>query len=168
MVPLERLKELFTYDAAIGQLVWQVKRNSLGGKVKPGVIAGCIGHGGYRLVRIDGHLRHAHKWIWYWHTGVWLDRKTDIDHINGNRDDNRIENLRIATRAQNMWNQGLRGDNKTGYPGVLQKQGRTKWDARIIVNKKFYFLGAFDTFEEAVAARQAAEKLHHGEYRREP
>lgn len=167
MVTPERLRELLDYDPVAGQLVWKVHRNSYGGKVKPGVVAGGIGTHGYRLIRVDGYLRQAHRWVWLWHTGAWLDPEVDIDHANGDRDDNHIENLRVASRAQNMWNGKTRADNQSGYPGVAKPKGRDKWDARIIVEGKFHFLGAFDTFEEAVAARKAAEKLLHGQYRRE-
>jgi len=166
MLSVERLKELLDYEPATGRLLWKVKRNSFRGRVKPGEPAGCIGTHGYRLIRLEGTLRHAHQWVWYWHTGEWPDKQTDIDHINGNRDDNRFENLRIARRAENMWNGKMRVDNSSGYPGVVQPKGRTKWDARIKVDGEFYFLGAFYSYKEAVAARKAAEKLFHGDFRR--
>jgi len=163
MIPIEQMKALLDYVPETGHFVWKVDRR----RVRPGDIAGCVGHHGYRLIRLGGHLRHAHRWVWYWHTGEWLDSHIDLDHINGNRDDNRIENLRIASRCQNMWNGKTRADNKTGYPGVVKPKGRDKWDARIIVKGEFHFLGAFDTYEQAVAARQAAERVLHGEFRKQ-
>jgi hypothetical protein len=162
-----RLKELFDYDAETGNLIWKVQRNSYRGRAKPGAVAGCIGTNGYRLIRVDGLLRNAHRWVWMWHHGDFPPPGIDIDHINGVRTDNRIENLRLATRSQNMWNQRKRSDNTSGYPGVKYDERCGKWAARIRVNKQFRWLGHHNTMEEAVAARRAASLLLHGDYKRE-
>lgn len=167
MISHDELKELLNYDPQIGQLVWRVRRNSFRGKVAPGAVAGCIGTHGYRLIRVAGLLRHAHQWVWYWHTGEWPDRAKDIDHINGVRDDNRIENLRLASRSQNMFNQGLRRDNPSGVTGVRFDPRRDKWFAVIKADKERYWLGYYSSFEAAVAARKGAEAVLHGDYRRQ-
>jgi hypothetical protein len=167
MISQQELKELLDYDPAVGQLVWKVRRNSFGGKIKPGVVAGCIGTHGYRLIRVQGLLRHAHQWVWYWHKGEWPDKASDIDHVNANRDDNRIENLRQVSRAQNMWNQDLRVDNTSGVIGVGFDRRREKWFAVIKADKERFWLGYYQSYEAAVAARKGAEALLHGTYRRQ-
>jgi hypothetical protein len=89
----------------------------------------------------------------------WLE----VDHINGLRMDNRRDNLRRVTHSQNMMNRGLQINNKSGKTGVY-RAGK-KWRAEIYVNYVKKHLGCFDTFEEAVAARNRAEEVFFGEYR---
>jgi hypothetical protein len=167
MVTQTRLKEFFDYDAETGNLIWKVRRNSRGGRIKPGEIAGCFGTHGYRLIRVDGQLRGAHRWVWMWHHGELPPPGMDIDHINGDPADNRIENLRLATRSQNLANAAMRSDNKSGAKGVRFDDRRGKWIAYIKADKKHRWLGDHNTLEEAVAARRAASLLLHGEFRRE-
>jgi len=87
-----------------------------------------------------------------------------VDHINGNSLDNRRQNLRLATRAQNMQNAGANSRNTSGYKGVHWLAAASKWQARIRHNGKRIHLGVFDTAEQADEAyRNAADSLH-GEF----
>ena len=72
-----------------------------------------------------------------------------IDHINGNKLDNRIENLRLATYAENQWNAKTRVDNTSGVKGVCWKKGLNKWYAQIKHNKELLYLGVFKDKKEA-------------------
>lgn len=90
----------------------------------------------------------------------------DTDHANGDSLDNRKCNLRIATRAQNNFNQKLRKDNKTGTKGVIFNKERKKYQARLFFNGKQKYLGSFETVEAATVARDAAAKELHGEFHR--
>jgi hypothetical protein len=87
-----------------------------------------------------------------------------IDHINGERDDNRIANLRPATRTQNMANRGKYANNTSEIKGVSMHKRSGRWRADIQVAKKFMFLGLFDTKEAAATAYELASYLHHGEF----
>jgi len=97
---------------------------------------------------------------------MWAPRGMFIDHINGDPLDNRYENLRIVTPHQNIMNQGLRSNNKSGHKGVKWDKRIEKWCASIGYNYKNIYLGSFDKKEDAVNARQTAEKEYYGEYRR--
>lgn len=87
-----------------------------------------------------------------------------VDHIYGNRNDNRKAFLRLATRTQNNQNKRLRSDNTSGVTGVNYHKKRNSWVARIRVNKQEIRLGYFATFESAVRARLQAEKEYFGEF----
>lgn len=112
---------------------------------------------GYRYGKIQGkRYKHADL-VWLYHEGRFPKRQ--LDHINRDRCDDRIENLREATPKQNARNRGLNANNTSGVKGVVFNQG--KWVARIggINGEGRIFLGSFKTKEEAAAARLAAEKL---------
>lgn len=89
-----------------------------------------------------------------------------IDHIDGNKTNNAIHNLRLATASQNLMNTGLRSDNRSGVKGVSFVQRLQKYTASIRKNGKIVFLGNFARMEDAVAARKAAETRYHGEFAR--
>lgn len=91
-----------------------------------------------------------------------------IDHINGDGLLNVRANLRVATHAQNMRNRRIDKRNKSGVTGVSWYPQKNKWQALIMVNGKRVSLGRFHSFEEAVAARKAAEQQHYGEFARQP
>lgn len=91
----------------------------------------------------------------------------EVDHINGNRIDNRRSNLRICTHADNCKNSGLRSNNKTGVRGVWFDSIRCLWTSQITTNGKRISLGRFKDFESAVNSRIAAEIKFWGEFRRE-
>lgn len=94
------------------------------------------------------------------------DKKYDIDHKHGrnSRHDNRKQNLRIATRSQNIINVGLKANNISGCTGVVLNKKLNKWVARITVNGTKIYLGLFDKFDDAVDARKAAEEKYFGEW----
>lgn len=111
---------------------------------------------GYRDGMIFRKMYRAHAVAWALHTGEWPDGQ--IDHINGDRDDNRIDNLRVVTRSENCRNTPLRKNNSSGVMGVSKL--RYRWRAYIRTGEKNVHLGVFNTIEEATAARQAAELTH--------
>lgn len=89
-----------------------------------------------------------------------------IDHINGNRLDNRLKNLRLVNRQQNVMNSGMRSDNTSGHIGVSWSKSKKKWVAQIQISGVNKTLGRYDKIEDAVKARKEAEEKYFGEYRR--
>lgn len=157
----DQVADLLSYCPATGLLTWKVSRPSYAGHVRPGARAGTNSHG-YIKVTVCQKQIPGHRVAWLLQTGSWPPKGMDIDHINGDRADNRWCNLRIATRSQNNM-------NKSGVQGVYMRayrSGNTKWHARITVGGRVILLGHFDAEADAVAARQAAEIEHFGEYRR--
>ena len=113
-------------------------------------------------VRIEGRNYYAHRLAWLYVHGEWPDG--DIDHINGDGLDNRIANLRVATRSQNCANVGRRAHNTSGVKGIYQHGMR--WRASIRVKGKSKHLGCFGTPADAQAAYMAAAREHFGEFAR--
>lgn len=151
MLTPERLRELLHYDAETGVFVWKVGRR---GNVKAGDRAGCDnGTNGYRVLKVLGITYLEHRLAWFYMTGAWPDE--DVDHRNGDRADNRFDNLRAATRKQNLENQKLHCDNTSGYRGVTMDKRTGRFVARIIHNRRGYHIGVFDTAEQAAAAAKA-------------
>jgi len=97
----------------------------------------------------------AHRVVWAIYHGIWPDDQ--IDHINGVRDDNRIENLRIATSGENARNTAIPKNNTSGIIGVCWNKRNSKWEAKIMSNGKQIHLGYFASKDDAVAARAEAE-----------
>lgn len=120
---------------------------------------------GYLEISVGEEKYSAHKLAWYITHGEYPN--PSIDHINGDKQDNRIENLRLSTPLENMRNRGKNENNTTGYNGVyLSSSGRYR--ARIKINGKLIGLGTFDTVELAAAARKSANEKYnfdddHGE-----
>lgn len=152
----------FSYDSKTGNLHWKVKTNW---KVSLGQKAGSLMRSGYIRVFVNGTPYLAHRIVWEMHNHKIPDRH-EIDHINGIRDDNRIENLRLATRSQNQWNSCKRKTNNSGLKGVCWHKRDERWRAQITVFSKVKYIGSFLTKEDAYAARLEAEKQYHGEFAR--
>ena len=144
----KKLQELFDYRD--GELYWKERIKSDIDISKP---AGYILKDGYRAIQIKGKKYKAHRLIWKYQHGK--DPKEFIDHIDGNRLNNNIKNLRESTRQQNGFNRGPQKNNKIGIKGV-RKFGN-KYRATIIVNGKNKHLGMFFTIEEARLVREEAE-----------
>jgi hypothetical protein len=142
MITAERVRELLSYDPSSGEFAWKVSR----GTARAGRIAGALDSHGYRQISIDSRLRLAHRLAWLYVHGVWPER--EIDHINGGYDDNRLCNLRLATRNQNQANRPVRRDNLSRLKAVHEyRPGH--WRARITVNGKRRHIGVFATPDDA-------------------
>jgi len=113
---------------------------------------------GYKHGRVLGSKHKAHRIIWLMQTGRFPEEQ--IDHINGVRADNRLENLRAVTNAENQKNKSLQRDNSSGSNGVSWSKTRNRWMAYININGRMKNLGRFKTIEEAIQARSEASKLH--------
>lgn len=160
-VSIKRLQELFIYDPVTGILVNRVRRNNCG-NAKAGEEAGNPGPAGCRQVSVDNLRIYVHRVAWAMHTGEWPE--VQIDHIDGNPSNNQIDNLRLASNAENQQNRGKYRTNNSGVKGVAWYRAGQKWHAQIQSHGKKYHLGYFDDIEEAAAAyRKAATELH-GEF----
>ena len=129
---------------------------------KPGDIAGSRHIAGYVKFCLLGRSYLAHRAAFFHMTGEWPSG--DIDHINGDRSDNRWANLRLATRSQNCCNSQKSRRNSSGHKGIRFHQEFKKWTAEVGFQGRRLYLGSFDTAEEAKAAylNKAAEM--HGEF----
>jgi hypothetical protein len=112
---------------------------------------------GYGRVRVDEELYFAHRLAWFYMHGAWP--VGHLDHINHNRMDNRIANLREVSHAQNLQNASLFNTNTSGIAGVCRASEDTAWRAYIVIDYKQINLGRYATINEAYAARKAAEKI---------
>jgi len=160
-VSVERIRELLEYDPATGNFTWKVSR----GNAKVGSRAGGSDNKGYLLIRIDGVLCKAHRLAWALHHGTMPPRGTLVDHIDGDRANNRIDNLRLATHAENMRNRQKPGKrNRSGATGVCWYIRDQKWSAQIKKNGRQIHLGYFTNKQDAIEARRLAEAKHFGEF----
>jgi hypothetical protein len=161
MLTAERLRELLDYDAESGVFTWRVSP-ALG--VPKGATAGSTHHTGYIFIRFKKRNYAAHRLAWFYVHGEWPPAGIDIDHANGDRSDNRIANLRLATRSQNCANRRRQINNTSGVTGVRKLRG--KWMARIKIGGEYQYLGVFAQFQDAVTARNEAAAKHFGEFAR--
>lgn len=154
------LWRLFDYDKATGLLSWKSPNSPA---VRVGQRAGTLHSSGYLRVNVHGSGFSVHRLVWCMHTGEWPVEQ--IDHINGNKADNRVENLRLASAAQQVFNRPKTWKNASGVKGVAPCSKTKNWRAYIVVNGKQVYLGGYRTVEAAAAARVEAEKKYQGEFR---
>lgn len=173
MITQEYLKECLTYDSETGiftwlkrprkhfktERAWKVFNSQYAGKPAGAKKTDKKSRTSYLIIQIDGKNYRAHRLAWFYVHGKWPDNQ--IDHINGNGMDNRLENLRDVTHRQNQINSKTRRDNISGVKGVFWCKTYKKFRALIQINGKQKHLGLFSTLEAAAAARAAAE-LEHG------
>lgn len=117
---------------------------------------------GYTVMTVDGKTQLAHRLAWLYVHGYWPE--FHVDHINGDTEDNRISNLREATAKQNVENQKLHKNNKTGFRGVTFRESSGRFLAYVKHHRKQIFCGSFATAEEAstaVKAKQNELYTHH-------
>jgi hypothetical protein len=145
----EELREKLDYRD--GALFWKVKPCKHMGA---GALAGSLGKNGYRTVRVDGVVYLEHRVIFKMYTG---QEPSHVDHIDRNPQNNRIENLRASSFAENAWNCGVPKTNKSGEVGVHFSRSKQKWVAYMRVHGLRHHLGYFTDFKDAVAARKAGE-----------
>ncbi len=154
----ERLRELLHYNPETGIFSRPINR---GGEVA-GAVVGCLTANGYWLIGVDYRRYRAHRLAWLYMYGNWPTRH--IDHLNGNRTDNRIANLRDVDRATNMQNmRKALSTNRCGLMGVSFHRQSGLWAARLVARGKIHSLGYHRTPEAAHEAYLAAKrKLHEG------
>lgn len=141
-VSIDRLRELLDYNPDTGVFTWKVDR----GNARAGATAGWLEENGYRRTIVFGKKVKMHRLAWAIAHGEWPE--FDIDHVNGIRDDNRISNLRLATRAQNGQNLKRALSNSShGFLGV--KKNGNRWNASINIDRQYIYLGCFRTPELA-------------------
>jgi len=157
------IQEYLDYDADTGIFIW---KKSPSKKVKEGSIAGFM-QNGYVAITFNGELQYAHRLAWLFTYGKMPDNC--IDHINGIRTDNRIDNLRDVTYSVNSQNQkNGHSDSKSGKLGVSWNSSKNKWVAKIGLNGKQRHLGYFDDVDEANDIYQKAKAFYHDIPTKEP
>ena len=149
MITQERLQEKLHYEPTTGVFTRELKS----GRKKE---VGYLQQNGYTSMGIDGTLYKAHRLAWLYVMGEFPAKELQIDHINHDKADNRIKNLRVVTRSENMRNAGMYKDNTSGYNGVCWRKLANKWQASIRVDGVQKHLGLFTNKEDAIAAREEA------------
>jgi hypothetical protein len=162
----EYVSRAISYNAETGEFVWNTREDAgvRWNQKWPGKAAGFRTAAGYHKVKLNKVPYPAHRLAWVIHYGYWPSE--DIDHINGIRHDNRIANLREASRSNNMHNQGKQRNNTSGFKGVSRMAGTKKWIAAIGHAGAKIYLGGFSTKEEAAQAYAKAAEILHREFAR--
>lgn len=162
--PSDLLHQLFRYEPGTGYLIWNARPIEhfaderlfkIWNTRYSGKRAGCSDGKGHRMVRINRVAYFQHRVIWAMHHGECT--ATDIDHIDGDGGNNRIENLRAVTHSENARNMRRPADNKSGTMGVRWDKRRSCWVAEIGARSSRRWLGQYKNLDEAIAARQQAE-----------
>lgn len=154
----EEAHRLFEYRD--GALYWKTMVTTKTGK-RVGQAAGYIHPTGYRLISVQGYQYKAHRLMFLYHYGYIPEF---VDHINGNRADNRIENLRAATQSENVRNCFLTKPNAAGIKGVSKLKNSDKWRCRLTVNKTTSCVTGFDTKEFAQEFVELWREMAHGDF----
>lgn len=157
-----RLREILNYDPETG--VFTRRTGGQGFRCEAGRVAGSPHSAGYINISVLGKRRLAHRLAWFYVHGQWP--VGDIDHIDGDRSNNRIANLRSVNRSGNLQNQrAAKPHNKTGFLGVRLdtrlKTSERKYVASIVVDGRQHRIGSYYTPEDAHAAYLEAKRKHH-------
>lgn len=152
----DRARELLNYDPDTGRFTWRVNR----GRLAAGAPAGSTRKDGYVVLVVDRVKLLAHRVAWLMSHGVMPEG--DVDHINGQPGDNRLDNLRDVSRRDNLQNRRTpQSSSKTGRLGVTWDKRTGRWKSAIRVDGRCKHLGRFDDIEVAAAAYLAAKRIHH-------
>lgn len=168
MLTAEYLKEAITYNPDSGEFIWKIRprshfanqngMNAFNSR-RPGKKSGSVNGSGYVIIKLNGVCYGAHRLAWLYMNN---EIPSVIDHMNRNRSDNRISNLRNVSTAENLFNAGNRRDNTSGTKGVSWNIVAKKWQARIRIRGKAKNLGFFESLDLAKEARESAEKKLYG------
>lgn len=151
----ELLHELFEYRD--GQLYCKKWRRNL----KVGEKVGSKDKKGYLYTKINSIPFSIHRLIFLMHYG-YLPK--EVDHIDGDRLNNSIDNLRASDSTTNQWNSKIRADNKSGVKGVCFDKSKNRWCARVAVNGKRFNVGYFYSLEDAEKSIKKFREENHGEF----
>lgn len=163
--------ERFIYDSESGRLIWKPHDSDIThvgkriGKKTIGHFAGTRHYDGYIVIKIKGKGYLAHRIIYEMHHGP-IPPKMQIDHIDGNPQNDKVDNLRLATSAQNNHNKGKSPLNKSGLKGVFWCNTKKRWLSTISINGKLIHLGTFLTKGLAAVAYAKASLRYHGKFAR--
>ena len=177
------LRLLIDYDPETGALVWRVRDVSFFTDGERSAIhcmrvwnARYAGNPAFKGKTSKGYFRGgifsrrylAHRVAWAICSGAWPEN--DIDHINGKRSDNRIANLRTATRQENCKNSAIGIKNTSGTIGVSWSENKSRWVAQLSKNGKRKHIGYFKSKDEAISARvkASAQCGYHANHGRKP
>jgi hypothetical protein len=158
MITKDQLHELFDYQD--GNLIWQIQ---LAYRGKVGSIAGSVRNDGYRQVGIKRTDYLLHRLVFMYFHGYMPKY---IDHIDGDRSNNKIENLRECTNQQNSFNASISKNNTSGVRGVSWDKERKKWEAKCTMNRKTIHLGRFESLDDACIALRSWREQNHGQFAR--
>lgn len=158
------LRNLLRYDPETGGLIWLPRNNSANFNSKHAnrLAFTAVNSRGYRVGRIGGVSLTAHRTAWALFFGTWPEGQ--IDHVNGDRLDNRIDNLRAATPRENSANKRKKPGASSKFVGVTRRTDTGKWDAQIKDFGKRTHLGCFTSEEAAARAYDRAAASVHGEF----
>lgn len=154
MLTVERLKELVRFDYEKGRFFW-LRETGKGIKLSKNGEVGSYDSHGYGQVRLDKKIYKEHRLVWLYHYGVWPEKQ--IDHINHERRDNRIENLREVSNQENSKNRPKQKNNTSGYQGVSFNKTRKKYHAYITIDGYRLTIGNYECLDDAIAARKEKE-----------
>lgn len=160
MITHDELLRILDYCPATGQFKWRV---AVGYAINANDAAGYLHkYHGYVVIRYrrKGYLAHRLAWLYVY--GRWPAKH--LDHINGDRADNRIGNLRECSQRQNEWNKRAPVTNTSGRKGVKVSETPNRWHAQIRVNGKLVHLGTFSSAEDAETAYKKAAETHFGQF----
>lgn len=139
------------------------RRTTRGGEVA-GKKAGTLKKDGYTSIYVCGKFFQAHRVVWLLTYGNWP--QCAVDHINGNRSDNRVENLRLCSLSQNQWNKKAATSSSTGLKGVVHARCKTRFIAQIYIGGKPKYLGTFHTAKDAAHAYDKSCLQNFGDFAR--
>lgn len=162
---LEYAKQHLTYELDNGKLLWlRIPKMCNGKRYAIGSEVGSIHNSGYRVLTLMGKKLQAHRVIWAIHYNSWPNG--EIDHIDGDRLNNKLSNLRVVTRSQNMFNAKTKQNSSSGIKNVQWDNSSQSWRVRVRVNGKRYHVGRFTEIEKAAEAAKEFMLKSHKQYAR--
>lgn len=150
------LREALAYNPDTGVFTWRVRPN---GRITVGDVAGNPRTDGYTQIRFQRQLYLTHQLAWAYVHGKFPEK--GLDHIDRDKANNRINNLRPATQLENMQNKGMYCNNSSGYTGVNWNNRSKKWTANIRISGDLIHIGTYVRMEDAIEARRLAKAQHH-------